>query len=134
MAFPNRYFEYFFGSSRLVPVRKNEKAAVRCEIRFLVPSSDQDRVPDFPNQLTVICAIRSTLTMALKANIAEVMCAKRYLEVIERAVEEGEEEDEHEVAHDTKRAGCNYESEGMIANYIHEIVAANSREAGRQQS
>ena len=48
---------FFFGSSGIVPVRKNKKAAVRRKIRFLVPSSeyltsrtDQDRVPDFPNQ------------------------------------------------------------------------------------
>ena len=33
-----------------MPVRKNKKAAVRRNIRILVPSSDQDRGPDFPNQ------------------------------------------------------------------------------------
>ena len=51
MAFPNRYFACFgireFG---FVPVRKNKKAAVRRKIQFLVPSSDEDRGPDFPNR------------------------------------------------------------------------------------
>ena len=74
------------------------------------------------------------VTMASKAIIAEVMSAKRSLRVTERAGEEGEEENAHEVAHNTKRACRNNESEGMRSNYIHEVVAANSREAGHVES
>ena len=71
--------KFFFRKFGFVPVRKNKKAAFRRKIQFLVPSSDedrgltdQDRVPNFPNQRISYTSSRESFSAFVISEKSEI--------------------------------------------------------------